>query len=90
MIRQGNRTGLPRRPGQTAREYQAAVRDRVATASEALDSLTDAYVEARYTRREIGVERGTAAQRQFRQVRQAMLGWLRRIRRGGRGKFPGD
>jgi len=84
MIRQGNRTGLPRRPGQTAREYQAAVRDQVATASEALDSLTEAYVEARYTRREIGVERGTAAQQQFRQVRQAMLGWLRRIRRGGR------
>ncbi|MGI8913563.1 MAG: DUF4129 domain-containing protein [Chloroflexota bacterium] len=82
MIRQGARTGLPRRPGQTAREYQATVHDQVAAASEALDCLTEAYVDARYSRQEIGPERGTAAQQQFRQVRQAMLGWLRRLRRG--------
>ncbi len=84
MIRQGNRSGLPRRPGQTAREYQAAVRNQVTEATDALDSLTEAYIDARYSRQEVAMERGTAAQRQFRQVRQAMLGWLRRLRRGER------
>lgn len=82
MIRQGNRSGMPRRPGQTAQEYQEAVGTQVAEAQDALDSLTDAYIHARYSRQEIEVERGTTSQRQFRQVRQAMLGRLRRSRRG--------
>ncbi|HEV7214075.1 MAG TPA: DUF4129 domain-containing protein [Chloroflexota bacterium] len=84
MIRQGNRSGLPRRPGQTPHEYRAAVRSQVMEADEALHSLTEAYVAARYSRQEIGPDRGAEAQRQFRQVRQAMLGWLRRLRRGER------
>lgn len=84
MIRQGNRSGLPRRPGQTAREYQEAVRTQVTEGQDALHSLTDAYINARYSRQEIDVERGAVSQRQFRQVRQAMLGRLRRARRGER------
>lgn len=84
MIRQGIRSGLPRRPGQTPHEYRAAVRSQVTEADEALHSLTEAYVAARYSRQEVGPDRGAEAQRQFRQVRQAMLGWLRRLRRGER------
>lgn len=84
MIRQGNRSGLPRRPGQTPHEYRAAVRDQVTEADEALHSLTEAYVAARYSKQEVGPASGVEAQRQFRQVRQAMLGWLRRLRRGER------
>ncbi|GEM_PF-5141755 len=86
VVRQGGRTGLPRRPGQTAEEYRAAIHDQVIEAAPSLDALTSAYVEARYSGRDLPAARGTLARDQFRRVRQAMSGWLRRLRRGEKPK----
>lgn len=81
MVRAGNRSGLIRRAGQTPIEYRAAIREQVVEAHQALDELTTAYVEARYSGREVPLERGAQAQQHFRHVRQAMTGWVRRLRR---------
>lgn len=80
MVRQGRRSGLPRRPGQTAAEYRQAVRQHLAAAAPALDELTDAYVAARYSGRRVAPERAAASEAHFRRVRQAMAAWLRRRR----------
>ncbi len=88
MIRQGNAHRLAAAVGSDGAGIPGAVRTQVTEADEALDALTRAYIDARYSGRDIGVERGTAAQRQFQQVRQAMIGWLRRLRRGERTTGP--
>ena len=81
MVRAGNRSGLVRRAGQTPVEYRAAIREQVVEAHQSLDDLTAAYVEARYSGRDVPLERGEQAQQHFRHVRQAMTGWMRRLRR---------
>jgi hypothetical protein len=58
MIRRGGEQGLTRNPSQTPSEYAEQLEKALPSASEDIDSITDAFIRARYSRR--GVERGEA------------------------------
>ena len=56
LLQRAAQAGHPRRPDQTPFEYEAALRPRVAGEENALDTLTSAFVQARYSRREFPQE----------------------------------
>ena len=53
MIRRGAEQGLPRKVSQTPSEYATTLEKALPLADEDIDSITRAFVEARYSRREI-------------------------------------
>ena len=53
MIRRGGEQGVPRKPSQTPAEYAAALENALPSAEEDIDSITESFVEARYSRREV-------------------------------------
>ena len=53
MIRRGDEQGLRRKPSQTPAEYAVILEKDLPSADEDIDSITRAFVEARYSRREV-------------------------------------
>jgi uncharacterized protein DUF4129 len=53
MVRRGGEQGIARQPSQTPSEYAALLEEELPAASEDIGSITDAFVEARYSRSEI-------------------------------------
>jgi hypothetical protein len=53
MIRRADEQGLTRNPSQTPVEYAVRLGNALPSASEDIDSITDAFVQARYSRREV-------------------------------------
>jgi hypothetical protein len=53
MIRRGGEQGLTRDPSQTPSEYAVRLESALPSASEDIDSITDAFIQARYSRREV-------------------------------------
>lgn len=53
LIRRGGEQGLPRKPSQTPSEYAVTLEKALPAADEDIDSITRAFVEARYSRREV-------------------------------------
>ncbi len=53
MIRRGAEQGLPRKPSQTPSEYAATLEKTLPEAEKDIDLITEAFVEARYSRREV-------------------------------------
>ncbi|HEU4743980.1 MAG TPA: DUF4129 domain-containing protein, partial [Anaerolineales bacterium] len=53
LIRRGGEQGLPRKPSQTPSEYAVTLEKALPSANEDIDSITRAFVEARYSRREV-------------------------------------
>ncbi len=57
LIRRGSEVGLPRKPSQTPYEYSHSLTNDLPETDEDVSALTDAFVEARYSRHEINDER---------------------------------
>ncbi len=53
MIRRGGEQGLTRKPSQTPSEYAVTLEKALPSAGEDIDSITDAFIQARYSRREV-------------------------------------
>jgi hypothetical protein len=53
MIRRGDEQGFGRNPSQTPAEYAATLENALPSAAEDIDSITEAFMAARYSRREI-------------------------------------
>jgi hypothetical protein len=53
MIRRGGEQGLPRTPSQTPSEYAVQLEKALPSAGEDIDSITEAFVQARYSRQEV-------------------------------------
>ena len=53
MVRRGGEQGLPRKASQTPAEYAVSLERALPEAHEDIDAITRAFVEARYSRREI-------------------------------------
>jgi len=68
VVRAGER-GLDRRPGQTALEYRQRLRDGVPAAAAEVDSLTDAFVRARYGPRPVERDDASLARRCWGRIR---------------------
>jgi hypothetical protein len=72
MLRRAARAGIPRVRDQTPREYGSVLGPRLPEARPDLSSLTEAFLEARYSRHEIGKVREKRARLEWRAVRRAL------------------
>ena len=76
-LRRASRIGVPRRQSQTPREYDLVLGPRLADSEVALEALTEAFVEARYSPHEVERDQERQVRRHWRQVKVA----LRALRR---------
>ncbi len=72
LLQRAAQVGHPRRPDQTPFEYATKLKPHVTGEENALDTLTSAFVEARYSRREFRQEEVSLLQRMWRRL-QALL-----------------
>ena len=79
-MRRASRLGLPRRQTQTPYEYASSLGPHLPDAQGELASLTDAFVEARYSLHAIGKEREKQVRADWHLVRTALRSLERRRR----------
>lgn len=72
MIRRGAERGLARRPSQTPSEYAVVLEKALPSAGEDIDSLTDAFVEARYSRQEVEPGKADLVKATWGRIRHAL------------------
>jgi hypothetical protein len=74
LIRRGGEQGIPRQPAQTPSEY-AQILDRVLpTAGDDIDQLTDAFIEARYSRHAVENEDANRVKKIWEKIRKTLQG----------------
>jgi hypothetical protein len=71
MIRRGGEQGLTRKPSQTPSEYAVALEKSLPSASEDIDSITEAFVEARYSRQEVNSKKADTVKATWGRIRRA-------------------
>ncbi|GAC1519613.1 MAG: DUF4129 domain-containing protein [Chloroflexota bacterium] len=74
MLRRAAIRGFPRRAGQTPDEYVATLQENLPFAREDVGALTHAFVEARYSTREVTTSSRREAQLAWRRIRTALGG----------------
>ncbi len=79
ILRRAERLGYPRRPPQTPHEYHDAMEPHLQQAHQEMDSLTEAFVEVRYSQHSIGSDQAREVREAWRRVKLA----LRSLRRAG-------
>ncbi|HSB03324.1 MAG TPA: DUF4129 domain-containing protein, partial [Anaerolineales bacterium] len=72
MIRRSNERGLARKPSQTPSEYAMRLGKDLPSASEDIDSITQAFVEARYSRHEVDVRQADFVKVIWERIRRAL------------------
>jgi hypothetical protein len=72
MLRRGQESGMPRRPSQTPFEYARKLEGDLPEVDEDLKSLTNAFVEARYSRHTITSERANLVQTYWNKIKRAL------------------
>jgi hypothetical protein len=70
--RRAARSGQPRRPGQTPHEYRASLQDRYPELEPDLGELTDAFVTARYSPRDVEEEDAEAVKPFWERLKAAL------------------
>jgi hypothetical protein len=78
VLRRASQQGFPRWPAQTPDEYRATLDPKLPEAQEEMSSLTQAFVEARYSLHAIQRERAIQVRASWEQVKAA----LRALERG--------
>jgi hypothetical protein len=78
MVRRGGEQGMPRKPAQTPSEYAATLDRALPEAQEDIDAITRAFVEARYSRREIAAQDASEVRTIWGRIRRA----LQQLRKG--------
>ena len=79
-LRRAERLGFQRHRSQTPYEYSAMLKPHLEEAEEELTELTEAFVEARYSRRAVSQSRAEALRSPWQRVKAS----LRQLRREGR------
>jgi cytochrome b561 len=74
LLRRSGETGLPRRPSQTPAEFATTLELALPAADDDISALTEAFVEARYTRRPVGPEKANRVKEYWEHLRQALRG----------------
>jgi hypothetical protein len=72
MIRRGGEQGVPRKPSQSPSEYAVQLEKELPSAGEDIDSITEAFVEARYSGREIGPAQADAVKATWGRIRREL------------------
>lgn len=79
MVRRGGETGITRHASQTPYEYSHLVQTQVSEADQDLEAMTDAFVEARYSRHEITLQQARLVQQYWERVKRALREWRSRL-----------
>ncbi len=72
MVRRGNQSGIPRQPGQTPYEYAQSLEAALPENCADVASLTDSFVEARYSRHDISPAQAGAVQTLWGRIKRAL------------------
>jgi hypothetical protein len=72
MIRRGEEQGVPRKPSQSASEYAVQLEKALPSAGEDIDSITKAFVEARYSRQDIDSKKANVVKETWGRIRRAL------------------
>jgi len=72
MIRRGEEQGLGRKPSQTPSEYAATLEKALPSSGEDIDSITDAFIAARYSRREVNSRDANVVKATWGRIRRAL------------------
>jgi hypothetical protein len=72
MIRRGGEQGVPRQPSQTPSEYAILLEKELPSAAEEVDSLTDAFVEARYSKQDVDPGKASFVKTLWERIRHAL------------------
>lgn len=72
LVRRGNESGLTRSLSQTPYEYAATLADALPDVDEDVDALTEAFVEARYTPRDVEEQKANLVKTYWDRVRSAL------------------
>ena len=72
MIRRSAEQGLLRKPSETPSEYAVQLEKALPTASEDIDSITEAFVQARYSRQEVDSGKANLAKATWGRIRRAL------------------
>jgi uncharacterized protein DUF4129 len=72
MVRRGGEQGVMRKPSQTPAEYAVQLEKALPTASEDIDSLTSAFVEARYSRQQVDSRKANLVKSTWDRIRRAL------------------
>lgn len=72
MIRRGGEQGLPRTPSQTPSEYAVQLAKALPSAGGDIDSITEAFVQARYSRQEVDSKKADFVKRTWGRIRRAL------------------
>ena len=74
LLRRGNETGLPRSQAQTPDEYALTLEHSLPTVEEEIESLTDAFNEARYSRHPVEDQDVSTVKSYWEHIRQVFRG----------------
>ena len=77
MLRRGGEQDLPREPSQSPSEYALTLERALPSSQEDIDSITSAFVEARYSRQEIDSQKADIVKRTWERIRRALKTKLR-------------
>jgi hypothetical protein len=83
MIRRGEEQGVPREPSHTPAEYAGVLGDALPVAEEDIDSITTAFVEARYSRRAVDAGKADSARATWGRIRRALQEQSRARKKSG-------
>lgn len=72
MIRRGGEQGLQRKPSETPSEYAATLENALPSASDDIDSMTQAFVEARYSRQEVDSQEAVRVKTIWARIRRVL------------------
>lgn len=72
IVRRAGQQGYPRQQHQTPREYQETLEPKLVQAHEELSALTQAFVEARYSKREVVPDQERTVRTHWEQVKAAL------------------
>ena len=77
FVRRGGEHGLPRLPAQTPYEYSRALQDHLPGVEGDISSMTDEFMEARYSQHEITAPRASLVQSYWERIKRALRAVLK-------------
>ena len=72
LLRRAGEAGLPRKDGQTPYEYADSLTTRLETGKDGVESLTESFIEARYSRHEIPAKEASRVESLWETIRQLL------------------
>jgi hypothetical protein len=72
MVRRGGELGVTRHPSQSPAEYAVTLRQALPPAEDDVESITEAFIQARYTRQEIDAPKAESVKTTWGRIRRKL------------------